>query len=174
MFMVKRSHSNTKKSSNIFSMIGKGVVALIIIIVLFLIIVSVVTNSTNSGSPSGVSNQPAHTPLIIVQSGNVYPLNAGSYEEIQFSISNPSTITGSFTTTNTATRGIDFYIMTPDEFSSFSSSSQVNQYLYTTGLVTSGFIDTNLPAGTYYLIFNNNNLVETSSVDITQNIIATS
>jgi hypothetical protein len=63
--------------------------------------------------------------------------------------------------------------MNPGNFSAFSQGSTYSYY-YTTGQVSTGRIDANLAAGTYYLVFQNTNTnrITEDTVTITQSIVA--
>lgn len=121
------------------------------------------------GQNAELAAQPKTVTSVLIPSGTVYPLNAGQYEKIQIKVNNSVAISGKFAATN----GVTFYIMTPAEFSNFSSSGTAGSYLYTTGNVVSAPINTNISSGTFYLIFQNSDSFTTSSVTITQDIDAT-
>lgn len=110
----------------------------------------------------------APTSSTIVSSGTVDTIYAGHIEVYKFSLSNQATVSG----TVSATNGITIYIMNPTSYAQFNSSGSASSYAYTTGHVSSGTISTVLPAGTYYLVLENTNLVTTSSVTFTSNLVA--
>ena len=110
--------------------------------------------------------------LIVEEKGTVYPIEAGYYQYGGFTINQNVKISGTFTATNGAT----FYIMTSNQFATFSSLGITSSYVYTTGKVSQGAINTILSKSTsqeYYLVFINDNLFQSSSVTITQSIVLT-
>lgn len=125
------------------------------------------SNNGNTNPPPGPVNTPP-APITVVASGTVWPLSAGQYEYAEFSTAASGTLTGSFT----ATAGVTGYVMNPAEYAAYSSSGSASSYLYTTGHVSSGTLNTNLAAGTYYLVFANTNLITSTSVDWTTGCVA--
>lgn len=148
-----------------------------VIVIVLVLVIGIGIGTSNKSSPSQVSTQVSNSPITVqvVSSGTVLPINAGHSTYYQFTLPGPPfanqtiwyTVTGSFTATNSITA----YIMGPSDFSAFSSGSPYSYY-YTTGKVSSGGINTNLNGGTYYLVFENTNLITESSTTITQSIIA--
>ena len=108
-------------------------------------------------------------PLTIVQNGVVFNINPRTAQPVGFNLSQSATITGSFTTSAPVT----FYIMTPSEYASLLPSGTASSYVYTSGSVSSGSINTNVGAGTYYLVFVNYNSLTTDTVQITAAFVAT-
>jgi hypothetical protein len=140
-----------KKSKTKWIIIGVVVVVVIIIVV---------------GILASLST-PA--PLTIVQNGVVFNINPRTAQPVGFNLSQSATITGSFTTSAPVT----FYIMTPSEYASLLPSGTASSYVYTSGSVSSGSINTNVGAGTYYLVFVNYNSLTTDTVQITAAFVAT-
>lgn len=127
---------------------------------------SAAPNSSGGSNPGGNAPPPPET---VVASGTVWTLNAGQYEYLEFTTSATGALTGSFTATN----GVTAYVMDPSEYASFSSSSSASSYVYTTGHVSSGSMNTNLGSGSYYLVLENTNLITTTSVDWTSDCAVT-
>lgn len=145
-------------------------VAVVVIVVVVLLAAAVVflaaPKPSGSGSPPP-SGPPA--PTTIVQSGQVYQLPGAHYEYLQFDLTTGSAVAGSFTATN----GVFAYIMTPSSYANFSSSGTASSYDWTSGDVSTGSMNVNLNAGTWYLVFDNPSAFTTTSVDVTQAIVAT-
>ncbi len=144
-----------KSRKKLYGIIG----AVIIIIIIIAAIASMGGNHGNQGT--------SPQPLIIAQSGSVYSLSAGQYEEFQFTTSSGGTLTGTFSVSGGSATA---YVLTPSEYANYSSSAGLTSYLYTTGQVTSGAFNTNLGPGTYYIVIQNDNLLLSISVQITNPI----
>lgn len=109
---------------------------------------------------------------VIVPLGTVYPLKAGNHRAISFILNRDVRVNGMFSATN----GASFYIMSSNQFESFSSTGQVSTYLFTTGRVTRGPITTNIARSSnspYYFVFKNDNTPFESTVTILQAITIT-
>jgi hypothetical protein len=154
-----------------------GAIAAVIIVVVIIVIILVVilmsgSLSSNSSGGGGNSNPPPPTDTVVI-SGTVWNLNAGYYEyvgPVMLTSESSWSVSGAFTTTN----GIACYIMTSSEYSSWGGSGTPSAYYWTSGTgVTTGNVDTNLPAGTYYFVWDNTNILTSTSVDITQSVVAT-
>lgn len=112
--------------------------------------------------------------VTVVSAGTVWNLDAGYYEDIgPADLTSRSTwiVSGSFN----ASEGIDAFIMTSSEYSSWGGSGEPTTYQWTSGSgVTTGLFDTILDSGTYYFVWLNTNLITPTSVDISTNVVATS
>ena len=111
-------------------------------------------------------------PTVIVPLGTVYPLKAGNHEAISFILNRDVRVNGMFSAPN----GVSFYIMSSNQFESFSSTGQVSTYLFTTGRVTRGSITANIARSSnslYYFVFRNDNTPSESTVTILQSITIT-
>jgi len=102
---------------------------------------------------------------ILIPSQTIYRLPAGRYEYSKFSLRREAILTGSFITTE----NITFFVMTPYEY--FTLGSNRLSYLYTTGKVHRGGVSTILSPGTYYLVFDNRNIILETNVMIVQPFI---
>ena len=111
-------------------------------------------------------------PTTIVSSGTIYPLQPGRYQAINFTLNRDVRINGMFRSTN----GIRAYIMTSSQLTIFSSGGAASSYLFATGRVTQGGINTNLAqvkGAVIHLVFHNDSLQSNSTVTIMQSITAT-
>ena len=145
------------------------IIAVVVVVIIVILVVALLAFNGGGGSNAsggGGSSPTAHT---IVASGTVWQLNAGYYEEVQFTLPSSASMGGSFTATN----GVTAYCFTPSEYQSFSSSGSASSYVWTSGQVSSGSVNFNLGSGTYYLVFQNTNLITTSSVQVTSDVTAT-
>jgi hypothetical protein len=102
---------------------------------------------------------------ILIPSQTIYRIPAGKYEYYKFKLHKEAILTGSFITTE----NITFFVMTPYEY--FTLGSNRISYLYTTGKVHSGGVSTILAPGTYYIIFDNRNIIFETNVMIVQPFI---
>ncbi|MCL5252900.1 MAG: hypothetical protein M1351_02270 [Candidatus Thermoplasmatota archaeon] len=126
--------------------------------------------SPSSNTPPPNNNPPPPTTQTLITSGDVWQLSSGQYEYVQISLSAYATITGGFSVTGGSAT---FYIFTPSEYANYGANGTAASYLYTTGQVTSGGVNTNLNGGTYYFVFQSDNSVNSESVSITTDFIAT-
>jgi len=156
-----------------------AVVAVVVVIVVVLITLAA-SGVFSPKAPASNSSPPPPPPppviVTVVTSGTVWNLNAGNYEyvgPIDLTSNSSWTISGSFTATN---NGITAYIMTSSQYSAWGGSlSPPSAYYWTSGpSVTSGSFNTILPSGTYYFVWVNTNIITSTSVQITSNVIATS
>jgi hypothetical protein len=129
------------------------------------------SSSSGGGNPGGGNgggtNPPA--PLTIATSGTVWQLGANHYEGLSFSLNAAAAMSGSITATN----GVTAYLFDPTDYQAYSSSGSASSYEWTSGHVSSGRVNTNLGTGTWSLVFDNTNVLTTSSVQVTSNIVAT-
>ncbi len=156
----------------------KSRTALYATIAVVVIAVAVVGALAAIGGFSPKSSGTPYTPppparVTVVTSGTVWNLNAGTYEyvgSVDLTSNSSWTLSGTFTASN----GITAYAMTSSQYSAWGGSGTPTAYYWTSGTgVTSGSVNTNLPAGTFYFVWYNTNLIYSSSVDITSNIVAT-
>ena len=143
----------------------KGNRNLLIGIAIIVVVAIIVFVSLSRISPPPNNIPPPTQPTILISAGTVYPISAGSYEYVQFSATQSATLTGTFNDTSSIT----MYLMTPSEFSSFSSTGTASSYQFTTGSVSQGTVNTNIASGTYYIVFVNTNSFTESSVTIISN-----
>ena len=133
-----------------------------------LVIVLATSNGTSATCPLPAA-------VSVVSSGTVWNLNAGSYENVgPVNLSGLThalswALSGGFTASN----GISAYVMTSAEYAAWGGSGQPSSYFWTSGSVSSGSINTNVPDGTYYFVWDNTNFLTSSSVSITSNVVAT-
>ncbi len=156
-------HNSSNSHTGVIVAVAVVVTVIIVVLVIALLALS---GGGGGGVGGGGSSPTAHT---IVSSGTVWQLNAGNYEYIQFTLPSSASMGGSFTATN----GVTVYCFTPSEYQSFSSTGSASSYVWTSGSVSSGYVNFNLGSGTYYLVFQNTNLITTSSVQVTSDITAT-
>ena len=97
-----------------------------------------------------------------ITSGTVETLSAGQYYSTGFVTNVSGTLTGTITTTN----GITFYLLNPAEYANYTSSGIISSYIYTTGHIGSGSINTNIPSGTWYAVYDNTNLITSTTITI--------
>lgn len=143
-------------------------------IALVLAIISVAMVSYYSGlfghnSSSTTSNK--ETPHTIISEGTQYFVSDGAFRYIEFTISTFSTVSGSFN----STAGITIYIIPPSDNSSLSPHGVPLHYMYTTGHVEVGKIDTKLNSGSYdIMLANDNGLNAASVITFTSNLTSVS
>jgi hypothetical protein len=148
--------------------------ALVVVVVLVVALIALAAyrpTSPSGGSPPG---SPGTRTLTVASSGTVYQLSPSHYEYLgPWTVPGAATITGGFTATGGS--GANSYILTPDEQQTFGSCqcSTPSSYLWTSGDVATGSINTNLPGGTYYFDFVNPSSFSTTSVQVTSSILAT-
>jgi hypothetical protein len=144
------------------------VVVVVVVVILLVAIIALGLFAAHVASTLQPNN------VTVVSAGTVWNLPAGYYEDvgpIDLTSSSSWVISGTFT----ASAGIDAYIMTSAEYSAWGGSGNPSSYEWTSGAgVTSGGFDSILDNGVYYFVWDNTNLVTTSSVDITSNVLATS
>jgi hypothetical protein len=147
------------------------VVVVAVVLVLALIGLAAYHPSAPSGTPPTVV--PPTRTLTIASSGTVYQLAAGHFEYLgPWTVPSAATVTGAFTATGGS--GSNSFILTPDEQQAFGSSGSTtpSSYVWTSGAVATGSINTNLPAGTYYFDFVNQDSFSTTSVQVTSAVVA--
>lgn len=98
----------------------------------------------------------------LVSPGQLETLTAGQYYAVHFTASASGTITGQVNATN----GVTVYIMDQATYNSDVNAGSFSSYSFTSGKVSSGSFNTNLGSGTWYVVFDNSNLLTSSSVDI--------
>lgn len=144
-----------------------GAVVVIVVVIVGALAAAGAFSSKSNGGGAGPGQ------LTIATAGTVWNLNAGQYESVGAInlISSASwTISGAYT----ATHGIDVYILTSTEYSTWGGSGSPSSYYWTSGSgVTSGGISTYLPANTYYFVWENTNIITATSVQIISNVVAT-
>jgi hypothetical protein len=147
----------------------------VVVSVVLVALVLAASGAFSPKAPSSNNGPPPPPPAIVtvVTSGTVWNLNAGYYEDvgpIDLTSNSSWTISGSFTASN----GITAYVMTSSEYSAWGGSGSPSAYYWTSGSsVTSGSVNTNLPSGTYYFVWDNTNSFTSTSVQITSDVIAT-
>lgn len=137
-----------------------------------MIILAVLAAAGSFSPKSSGGGNTSLQPVTVVTAGTVWNLNADYYEYIgPLDLGNSTwTISGTFTASN----GIDAYIMTSAEYSTWGGSGEPSAYEWTSGSgVTSGTINTYLSQGTYYFVWENTNIITPTSVDVTSNVVAT-
>ena len=155
-----------KNKKMLYSIIG---VVVVIVVIVGVVIASGIFSRSNNTGPTN-NNPPPPTTQTLITSGDVWQLSSGQYEYVQISLSAYATITGGFSVTGGSAT---FYIFTPSEYADFGANGTASSYLYTTAQVTSGGVNTNLNGGTYYFVFQSDNSVNSESVSITTDFIAT-
>lgn len=118
---------------------------------------------------------PGPRPQVLIKKGTYFNLTE-NYTYIPINISSSSTIyfniSGSFYTNGFAYT--TFYIIGNNGFHPTSSSNISNGfYIYSTGMVESANITTNLDSGSYYFVFQNDNFGIPETVFINQSFMAT-
>lgn len=171
----------SKKKSRMSLYAVVGIIVVVVLVLGGMIIGLGLLNNSGSNNSSPTTPPPTNNPtpppppatVAIASQGTVWNLNAGYYESIgpvDLTSNSTWTISGTFTASN----GIDAYVMTSSEYSSWGGSGSPTGYYWTSGSgVTSGSVNTNLPNGIYYFVFENTNLITSTSVDVTTTIIAT-
>ena len=155
-----------KNKKLLYAIIG---VVVVVVVVVGVVIASGILSQSNYTGPTN-NNPPPPTTQTLISSGDVWQLSAGQYEYIQISLSAYATITGGFDVTGGSAT---FYIFTPSEYADFGANGTASSYIYTTAQVTSGGVNTNLNGGTYYFVFQSDNIAYSESVSITTDFIAT-
>lgn len=155
-----------KNKKILYAIVG---VVIVVVVVVGVVIASGILSRSNNTPPTN-NNPPPPTTQTLISSGDVWQLNPGHYEYVQVSLSAYATITGGFGVTGGSAT---FYILNPSEYANYGANGTASSYLYTTGQVTSGGVNTNLNGGTYYFVFQTDNSANSESVSITTNFIAT-
>jgi hypothetical protein len=147
------------------------IIVVVVVVVAVLVIIAIIAlglfaaHVVSTLTPSTVT---------VVTAGTVWNLDAGYYEEVgpvDLTSSSTWTVIGTFT----ASEGIDAFVMTSSQYSAWGGSGTPSAYEWTSGSgVTSGAVDTLLDSGTYYFVWDNTNLITSTSVDITTDVNATS
>lgn len=160
----------SKKKSRTLLYAVVGIVVLVVLVLGGIIGLGLLSNS---GTSNNKQPPPPPATVTIASQGTVWNLNAGYYEYIgpvDLTSNSSWTISGTFTASN----GIDVYVMTSSEYSSWGGSGSPTGYYWTSGSgVTSGSVNTNLPNGIFYFVFDNTNPITSTSVDVTTTIVAT-
>ena len=97
---------------------------------------------------------------LLIPSQTIYRIRAGGAESIKFKIYSNEILRGSFITTE----NITVYLLTPYEY--FRLGQSPFSYLDTTGKVSQGSIQWLVSPGTYYLVFDNRNIILETNVMI--------
>lgn len=141
------------------------VLTIVIVIVIMLITLSYYYDNFIKPHPQGNEEVTWTSDFILVDSsgstftidttGTVFTIHPSSYVYQLFWAYIPVSISGTFS----STAGVTAYIVDASQWNSTSNfnsidlpQSSVGSYYYTTGDVTTGSIDTNLAAGSYYLL----------------------
>jgi hypothetical protein len=151
----------------------------VIAVVVVLLVVLLALALSGTFSPKSTNNPTSPTPptppavVTVATSGTVWNLDAGYYEyvgPVDLTTNSSWTTSGTFT----ASAGITAYVMDSTQYASWGGSGNPSAYYWTSGPgVTSGSVNTVLPADTFYFVWDNTNTVTESSVTITSNVIAT-
>ena len=96
----------------------------------------------------------------LIPSQTIYRIRAGAAESIKFKVYNNEILRGSFITTE----NITVYLLTPYEY--FRLGQYPFSYIDTTGKVRQGSIQWLVNPGTYYLVFDNRNIILETNVMI--------
>ena len=170
-FFVSPAPSPPPMSKSTAIGVAVFVVVVVVVLVAALIVGLWVLSASSSAPSSGGGGNNLPPPVTVATSGTVWPLSAGQYEylgpvSLSTGASSWST-SGSFTASN----GITAYILTSSQFQSYSGGTP-SSYYWTSGQASSGSVNANgLPPGTYYFVWDNTNLIYSSSVQITANIV---
>ncbi len=102
-----------------------------------------------------LTKQPHETPVF----NQAVTINQLGYSYIEFKVPAKASgvqLHGTFTASGGADNAIEAYVFSENDYSNWQKRHDVSPY-YTSGRVTMGKIDANLPAGpdSYYLVFNN-------------------
>ena len=97
---------------------------------------------------------------VLIPSQTIYQISANNTEYIKFNVYHNAILTGSFITTE----NITIYLLTPYEY--FSLNELSFSYIETTGKANSGSIKWLISPGTYYLVFDNRNIIFNTNVMI--------
>ena len=138
---------------------------------LIIVVAVIVAAIAIIGVAAALGNSSHPPPLTIVSSGTVLQLGGSQYKSQEFTLNTGATLTGSFTVSGGSAT---LYLFTPSEYAAFTSGSTSLSYVYTSGSVTSGGVNTNIPSGSYYLVFASGNLLFSESIDITGSFVASS
>jgi hypothetical protein len=145
----------------------------VVVAVVLVVLVLAASGAFSPKAPSSNNGPPPPAIVTVVTSGTVWNLNGNYYEAvgpIDLTSNSSWIISGSFTASN----GITAYVMTSSEYSAWGGSGSPSAYYWTSGpSVTSGSVNTILPSGTYYFVWDNTNIFTSTSVQITSNVIAT-
>jgi hypothetical protein len=141
------------------------IITFIFVSIIFLIVIVFVISSNIFG-PSGGKDKVTWSSnfemvdqygasYVLDSAGTVFTISSGSYTYQLFWTNLPITLSGTFSSTG----GVTAYIVDSSQWNATSnynansvSQSQVGSYYYTTGDVITGSINTNLAAGSYYLV----------------------
>ena len=97
---------------------------------------------------------------LLIPSQTIYQIRAGYGKSIKFDVYNNEILRGSFITTE----NITVYLLTPYEY--FRLGQSPFSYLDTTGKVSRGSVQWLIAPGTYYLVFDNRNIILETNVMI--------
>jgi hypothetical protein len=92
---------------------------------------------------------PSGSGVVLVPSGHDYDVFVSQSSIISFTLNGTTTLSGAFTTTY----GITAYVLTNQEYASYSHYGNVSAYEWSSGEVSSGTISESLPAGSWNLAF---------------------
>jgi hypothetical protein len=160
--------------SNRNTIIIVAVVVVVVLLAVILIGAAALRGPTTATPGSQLPPNNTPPPETLIASGQVWQLTAGHYEYVgPLNLSGAATVTGAFSATGGS--GANAFILTPSEQQTFGSgsSSTPSSYVWTSGDVSTGSVNTNLQAGNYYVDFVNQATFSTTSVQVTTSFVAT-
>jgi hypothetical protein len=121
--------------------LGTKIAIVVVVIIIVILLLGALGNSTTKVYTASV-----------FPNGTVYSMPPNGYQVVGFTLNYTTALVINFKAQGGAVTG---YILNPQQYSNFTTktSPTAQTYKFTTGQVTQGSINTNLPAGTFYLIF---------------------
>jgi hypothetical protein len=130
--------------------LGIKIAIIAVIIILVILLLGALDNSTTEVRTSSV-----------FPNGTVYSIPPNSYQYVGFTLNYTTSLLINFKSEGGAVTG---YILNPQQYANFTAKTSPTAltYKFTTGQVTQGSIDTDLPPGTFYLIFTSDSQNQTA------------
>lgn len=142
-----------------------------------MVLIAAIVGAVSLSSKSTTTTSRTSTVSVqIVGANTVLPIDSDRYANFSFTLpprSGDANLTYNISGQFTATEGVTIYIMSPSEFSSYSTGASYTYY-YTTGEVSSGSVNATMVSGSYYIVFANTNSASESSVTVFTAITASS
>jgi len=152
----------------------RNVVLVIILLVLIWLLLNVgKNNSYNSYTSSQYTTVPVQHTLTLFAQGDVFSINPGAYEFVNFTI--PSTATGIGVTGSYSSAGsVEVGILTQAQYGAFTQNpSSISSSPYYYGDTQGATIDAGLAPGEYTLVFYDPGLITTDTVTVVNPITLT-
>jgi hypothetical protein len=135
------------------------------VVVAIIVTAYILTGGFHRSSSASTSDE-----LVLIHDGTSYSMNIGEFNGIYFSASSASSIDGQLN----SSRGIQVYLMTPDQFQTLTRTLNVSGYTWTSGVVaiqTVYDLHIPVPVGEWVLSFVNPNPDSPTGVGIYSNVV---